>query len=90
MDFKYEKHRIYSIDEEGHIIAEISFPMIEDGIVNIDSTYVSSSLRGQGVADKLMTSAIEVISENNWKTYLDCSYAKTWADKHPEKSHLYL
>ncbi|MEG0249541.1 MAG: GNAT family N-acetyltransferase [Peptostreptococcus sp.] len=90
MDFKYEEHRIYSVDDDGRIIAQISFPMVEDGVVNIDSTYVSSSLRGQGIAGKLMDDAIDIIEKNNWKTYLDCSYARVWADKHPEKSHLYL
>ena len=90
MDFKYEEHRIYLEDENGHIVAEITFPMVDEDTVNIDSTYVSSSLRGQGIASKLMEEAAKIIEKNNWKTYLDCSYARVWADKHPDKSHIYL
>lgn len=90
MDFIYEEDRIYLNDEDGNMIAEITFPKVRDGVVNINHTYVSPVLRGQGVAGKLMEAAIEYIEKNNYKAILDCSYAATWGEKHPEKEDLFV
>ena len=49
MEFIYEANRIYINDEEGKMIAEITFPLVD-----IDHTYVSNVLRGQGIAGKVM------------------------------------
>ena len=88
MEFKYEQHRIYLEDENGQMIAEIDFPMVEEGVVNFNHTYVSDVLRGQGVAGKLMTAAIEVVVKNGWKMRTSCSYAAGWMAKHPERADL--
>ncbi len=90
MNFIYETNRVYLNDENGNLIAEIDFPMVDENTVNINHTYVSKTLRGQGVAGKLMKEAIKIIEENGWKAYTDCSYAETWAEKHEEKSDLFL
>jgi GNAT superfamily N-acetyltransferase len=54
MDFKYEKDRIFLENQEGECIAEVTFPQISENEVNINHTYVDRSLRGQGIADKLV------------------------------------
>lgn len=65
MEFIYEANRIYINDEEGKMIAEITFPLIGDKLVDLDHTYVSNVLRGQGIAGKLMEEAMKVI-EKKW------------------------
>ena len=42
------------LDEEGTTIAEILFPKENDDTICITHTYVDDSLRGQGIAKKLV------------------------------------
>jgi uncharacterized protein len=88
MDFIYENNRIYLNDDNNNMIAEITFPNVSKEVVNINHTYVDKSLRGQGVADKLMTSLIEYLKENNIKANATCSYAVDWLNNHPEHNNL--
>jgi len=49
MEFKYEKDRIYLVNQVGESIAEVTFPQISENEVNINHTYVNPALRGQGI-----------------------------------------
>jgi predicted GNAT family acetyltransferase len=71
-------------DEDNHMIAVVTFPKENDQTVTIDHTYVDSSLRGQGIAGKLMEEAVAQLRENNLKAKLFCSYAVKWFEEHPE------
>lgn len=77
---------IYKIDDQ--ILGEIDYPSIDDKTVNITHTFVDPSLRGQGIADKLMTEVFKYLSENNLKVVCTCSYAASWLEKHPEYQNL--
>ncbi len=81
MNFIEEDFRIYSKDEDGNIIAEITFEEIEKGTFNINHTFVDKSLRGQGVAGKLVEKAVDKIKNKNGKVTATCSYAKKWLEK---------
>ena len=59
MDFIYEANRIYINDNDGHMQAEVTFPCINETTVDINHTFVDPSLRGQGIAGKLMKAAYE-------------------------------
>lgn len=83
MDFIYEKERIYMNDENGKLIAEITFPT-KEGIATINHTFVDESLRGQGVAGKLTEAAVKQILNDKNKLSATCSYAVKWLKKHPE------
>ena len=84
MDFIHEKSRIYTTDEKGNAIAEVTFPNVTDHVVVINHTFVDPSLRGQGVAGKLMEEAVSHLRNNNLKAQLTCSYAVTWFEQHSE------
>lgn len=84
MDFTYSQNRIELLDADGHPIAEVTFPDIDADTVDIDHTFVDDSLRGQGVAGKLMEAAAKQIQSQNKKAVLTCSYAVKWFEKHPE------
>ena len=84
MEFQREPGRIYA-EEEGRVIAEVTFPD-RDGAADIDHTFVDDSLRGQGVAGKLMEAAAKQLRETDKKAVLTCSYAVKWFEKHPEYS----
>lgn len=84
MDLKYEKDRIFLENQEGECIAEVTFPQISENEVNINHTYVDRSLRGQGIADKLVKELALHLRENKIKAVSTCSYAIDWFEKHPE------
>ena len=84
MEFTHEDNRIYSLNKEGKVIAEITFPAVGPLTVNIESTFVDPSLRGQGIADKLVQAAVDTIKAQHQKAIVTCSYAKEWFASHPE------
>lgn len=83
MEFKVEKDRIYAEDEAGKLVAEVTFPT-ENDVSVIDHTFVDPSLRGQGVASKLVKLAADTILERGDKLAATCPYAVTWFERHPE------
>jgi len=87
VEFQHEQDSIYATDKSGNRIAEVTFP-ISNGVANINHTYVDPALRGQGVADQLLTAAVEQIRSAGLKASPTCSYAIRWFAEHPE--YLYL
>lgn len=84
MDFTYNKNQIALFDEDSRVIAEVTFPDVDEDTVNIDHTFVDDSLRGQGVAGQLMEAAAGYLRTQNKKAVLTCSYAVKWFGKHSE------
>ena len=84
MKLIHETYRIYSTDEFGKIVAEITFPQTEPGVFTIEHTFVDSSLRGQGVAGKLVQAAVDEIKSRGGEVRATCSYALRWLEKHNE------
>lgn len=87
MEIKKEKNRV-SILIDGKIMAFATFPDLEDGVVVINHTMVNPSLRGKGVASKLMEAVVEVLKDTNRKCRTSCSYAASWFEKHSEYNDL--
>lgn len=66
MEFLEEKGRIYAVDANGKLLAEVTFP--DDGnTAVIDHTFVDESLRGQGTASKLLRQAVDSIRRQGKK-----------------------
>lgn len=82
MEFKKEESRIYIDDENGKILAVIEFEKIDNNKYDIYHTFVDESLRGQGIASKLVEAAIKEIKARGGEVQATCSYAKTWIEKH--------
>lgn len=83
MNFVREKERIFARNQEGRLVAEITFVRRGD-LAEINHTFVDPSLRGQGVAGQLVQAAAEALREENCKIYPTCSYARRWFEEHPE------
>ena len=88
MDFTYYPNRIALLDGGGRAIAEITFPDIDEDTVDINHTFVDESLRGQGMAGKLMEAAVNQIQSQGKKAVPTCSYDVKWFEKHPEYNKL--
>lgn len=82
MNFQKENNRIYAVNESGQVLAEITFPETDAGVFCIDHTFVDDSLRGQGVAGRLVKMAVEEIQSRNGKVTATCSYTQHWLEKH--------
>lgn len=85
MEYTRLPHSIKSKDDNGRILAEVTFPEYEPGIYTIDHTYVSDELRGQGIADELVQMAVDQIHEQGGEIRATCSYASMWLRNHPGK-----
>lgn len=83
MNYITENDRIYALDPSGKLIAEVTFPTV-NGISVINHTFVDESLRGQGVAGKLIKLAAEKITSEGNKIGATCTYAVAWFKRHPE------
>jgi len=81
MNFIKEENRIYLADENKNVIAEIEYQKIEDNTYNIYHTFVDESLRGKGIASKLVEEAVKEIKAKGGKVQATCSYAKAWLEK---------
>ena len=83
-NFLYEQNRIYMEDENHTVVAEVTFPPIDNNTVAINHTFVDHSLRGQGIAGDLLKATADYLTENNLKAIPTCSYALSWFEKHEE------
>ena len=86
MEFQREDGRIFAMDGD-RLVAEITFPA-RDGVADIDHTFVDDSLRGQGVAGRLVRAAADQIRADGNRARVTCSYARTWFAQHPEEADL--
>lgn len=80
MDFKENSEKIWLENEEGKVVAYVEFPEI-NGVANVMHTVVDKSLRGQGIAGKLLTALVEKMEREGRKLELTCSYAIDWFEK---------
>ena len=72
---------IRKYDDEGKLIAEITFPETEPGVFTIDHTFVDDSLRVQGMAGTLVQLAVDEIQRREGVIAATCSYAKKWLEE---------
>ena len=84
MNFIYEDHKVYVLNEEGKQIVNATFPFIKPGVVNVNHTFVGPSLRGQGIASILMHEVVKHAKTKNYKMVATCPYAVVWFKKHKE------
>lgn len=87
--FIIEDERIYLNDSNDHLVGEVTFPFINDAYV-INHTFVDPSLRGLGIASKLLECAYQSIKQKNKLAKPVCSYAVKWFDKHQTKQDILM
>lgn len=85
MDWRYEVGRIFYTNSSNEILAEATFVPIKSGEVQIDNTYVHPSLRGQGVAGKMLEALAKHLRERGLKVSASCSYANSWLKNNREE-----
>lgn len=82
MEFIKEANKIYAENDNKEIIAEVTFYEIENGVYNIDHTFVDYTLRGEGIGSKLVQEAVNTIKQKGAKIQATCPFASKWLEEH--------
>lgn len=72
--YKEDPERFYILDNDKEI-AEMTFSRIGQDKATINHTFVDSSYRGQGLADKLLDLTVKKLTEEHRKIIPICSFA---------------
>lgn len=75
MNKKIYQDKILYLDDNNSIVAEIDFPKTGVNEITITHTFVDSSLRGQGIAKKLVEEVISIAQKEKYNIRATCSYA---------------
>ncbi|MBE2894031.1 GNAT family N-acetyltransferase [Spirabiliibacterium falconis] len=67
----------FFIEQDGERIAELTYRKINNDIIDANHTFVSPSLRGQGVADKLYQALLHFVEQKGYRLEASCSYVAT-------------
>ncbi|HEY9159707.1 MAG TPA: GNAT family N-acetyltransferase [Desulfomonilia bacterium] len=94
MDTKEETGIVH--DEEGGSFScqinglecRAEYEMAGDDVIDIFRTFVDPSLRGRGIAEKLMRRVLEYAKDRNLKIRPSCSYAVTFFRRNPQHSDM--
>lgn len=86
MEFIHNPNQIAVYGADAVLLAEVTFPSIDAHTVSVNHTFVDDSLRGQGIAGKLMQELVQELRDTDRKAVLTCSYAISWFQKHPQYS----
>ncbi|WP_322971978.1 GNAT family N-acetyltransferase [Faecalibacter sp. LW9] len=71
------------IDDQNFAVGELTFLQRDQEMI-INHTGVNPSLRGQGLAEKLVLKAVEYAREHQLKIRPFCSYVSVYIGRHPE------
>ncbi|KMK77164.1 GNAT family N-acetyltransferase [Alkalihalobacillus pseudalcaliphilus] len=77
---KEEKRHVVKNDH-GEVVGEITFVPIGADKIIIDHTFVDNSMRGEGLAAKLVASVVERMKEEGKKIIPLCPFAKSEFEK---------
>ena len=78
-----EQGAFFLLDENGNKIAELTYFFENANTINANHTYVSETLSGQGIADKLYQALRQFVQTNALHLHPTCSYiAKKWEREH--------
>ncbi|CCV63857.1 Predicted acetyltransferase [Alteracholeplasma palmae J233] len=89
MNFIIKNEEIFLLENEKKL-ALITFPIKTKDVYNINHVFVDPSLRGQGMASKIMEALYNYMKEHNYKVIATCPYAVSWFEKNPEKNDILI
>lgn len=86
MEFLREDHAIVIRNDQGEMIAEITYKDTADAKVkDVDHTYTANELRGQGIAGKLLDALVSDMATEDILLNPVCPYVVRKFDEEPEK-----
>lgn len=73
----------FVIEHEGQRLAELRWTRSPDDIVSLDHTWVHDSLRGQGIARRLLDAAVAWARNEVCRVVPRCPYARAQFERDP-------
>ena len=73
----------FLIERDGERIAELTYRLERDSCATLDHTYVSPTLRGEGVGLQLVEAAADWARQRGLKLMPACSYARAVLEREP-------
>ncbi|NCS88000.1 MAG: hypothetical protein AUK34_14545 [Ignavibacteria bacterium CG2_30_36_16] len=83
-EVKHSKEKQLFFIDIGNQRAELKYFMETENVMNVMNTYVPDSLRGKGIAGKLVEECLHYAKENSCRIIPSCSYVYSYIKKHPE------
>jgi uncharacterized protein len=75
----------FYVEENGKVLAEMTYSVVDPSLIIIDHTEVDESLKGKGVGLKLLNKAVAYARTNHIKIIPLCPFAKSVFDKKHEE-----
>ncbi len=89
MEFLKGENRFYQENEDGDLIAEITYKVVDENTVDADHTFVDPSLRGQGIAEQLVDRLVAEMETEGKKILPTCPYVvKLFERKEDKYGHI--
>ncbi|MBA9076324.1 MULTISPECIES: GNAT family N-acetyltransferase [Rufibacter] len=63
--------------------AELTYTLLEDGVLDLDYTYIPEEYRNQGLADQLVKAALDFVQAKNLRFVPSCPVVEAYAKRHP-------
>jgi len=68
--------------------ATLAYRKVSDGVLDYVSTKVPPEARGQGIAGKLVRTALDWARDEGYQVIPTCSYVDAWIRRHPDYQDL--
>lgn len=68
--------KFYIGEDEANPIAQLTYKEVDQDTIEADHTFVSETLRGQGIANELFKEFMAFVEKENKKVIPTCSYVK--------------
>ncbi|QHT71450.1 N-acetyltransferase [Rhodocytophaga rosea] len=65
--------------------AELAYSLPKEGVMDIQHTYVSEELRGEGIAEQLAKTALEYAKSKQWKVIATCPFVSSYVKRHSKE-----
>ncbi|WP_276497509.1 GNAT family N-acetyltransferase [Pontibacter litorisediminis] len=83
-----EKYQQFTAKLEQDEEAELAYAKPADGVLDLTHTFVPEAYRGTGLAQELITTALDYARRHNLKVIATCEAVQKYIAQHPEQQDL--
>lgn len=85
MKVKYQDNEIQLLNDDNMKVAYAMIPFQDENTINVKKVFVDPSLRGGGVASKVMDEVYSFAKKEGVKVIATCPYAVAWFARKKDK-----
>ncbi|MBB1079412.1 GNAT family N-acetyltransferase [Limosilactobacillus sp. STM2_1] len=89
-EFSYSPNELALLDDNGDKIAKIILNNVDEKTVVIEEVKVNQNYRGQGLANKIMTTLMWLVEGADRQVKANCPFAKSYLKAHPQFQNIFL